>query len=508
MLKKIFQLIFICLITNVSHAEELASKYQYFNDVSCSVSDPNLCVSAGMEISFDDDITFYPLVMLSTDGGTTWDAQIDSTSSAAQLPNGFVSGTMSQLNSASCTGTVDDGYCVASGYYELPSNSKVFPLVAVVTTANAVSYPIDQTITSLPNYFRDYVQQETQGGTTSCSSSVCMIVGSYKYAIPNTDPAVSGTAPMSMAITESAAGYTVEYGTALPSDFNQGSGFLNAVDCNETVCIIAGNYMPGPNQTSFPMLAVSSNAGVNWTYTLSSAGILPVDRGPFGGIDINTVSCNDVKRCIAAGYYSSQQNLYPLVATSNDNASTWTYTLTSAGPLPDNYVDYAYFTHSSCSSRSCVATGLYSIDDALYNMAATSADDGTWNYSIDASMGLPAHYSAISNHLRVSCTTAICAVSGGYVYSDATSTPDTGNFPWLATSIDGGDTWKSVVDIDNPLTPSGYVTGNQGIFLGLYCQGLDCLSAGLYFDATSTVYPMMLQGTDITQWDYVIDSDH
>ena len=112
--------------------------------------------------------------------------------------------------------------------------------------------------------------------------------------------------------------------------------------------VAAGSYQD-TNETSYPLLATSSDSGASWVYTLDSATSPSVPSRFSNDGSFNGVSCRGLN-CVAAGSYTSTNGIsqnpeYPLLATSSDGGVSWTYTLdsTTSPSVPSDYSNNARF---------------------------------------------------------------------------------------------------------------------------------------------------------------------
>lgn len=90
---------------------------------------------------------------------------------------------------------------------------------------------------------------------------------------------------------------------------NGNGSVLTSASCSGTTCIAVGSYSVsssslGPsNQIQYPLVAVSTDGGVHWSYTVtSSTPTLPSDLAPNGnGGALVHAYCNGTV-CFASGY--------------------------------------------------------------------------------------------------------------------------------------------------------------------------------------------------------------
>jgi len=282
------------------------------------------------------------------------------------------------------------------------------------------------------------------------------------------------------------------------------SGVFYSANCSGLICIVAGYY--GNSLGSFPLLASSVDGGSTWTYTIdSSTPTLPtsspsaifnnsscfgvdctdarLNRNNSGSQDffantindvvIRTISFNRRTRtlppgttngyfnstscsgfnCVAAGYYNTDVNTFPLLANSTNGGLTWTYSIDGSTPrLPAN-TTFGTFSSASCSELNCIAVGVYNNGFSNFPLLANSTNGGvTWTYRIDNRTPRLPRGTISGAFNSASCSGYNCIAAGGY-------SNDSGFFPLLANSTDGGLTWTYSIDSSTPILPSGDVFG-------------------------------------------------
>lgn len=266
---------------------------------------------------------------------------------------------------------------------------------------------------------------------------------------------------------------------------------IKSLTCSNMHCIAVGSYTTLVN--TYPLIATSINAGINWTYTLSTLSpTLPVDFSSNGFFE--SVSCSSAA-CIAVGSYNNGANVVPLVAKSSDNGLTWSYVVTSTIPAPPGaFIGNNYFKSASCFNHHCIAVGVF---NSTYPLIATSLDDGAnWSYTMDnTSPALPANFFGGSLLVSASCSTQGC-IAGGYYNINGTD-----YFPILFLSTDNGATWTNQVSSLSPALPPGFT---DGYLSKLSCSGQYCIASGFYNSLQS---PLLLSSTDGgLSWSYKIDA--
>jgi len=299
-----------------------------FSGTSCD-SGGNVCIAVG---EYKDlSIGYVPVLAISTSPSTTnWNYPI---SAATLLPSDFTPQLATSLgfNAASCSvNNVSDSVCMAAGTYygSTPSGPPYtqYPLLAVNSTAasNQASWSyIVQSLSNLPYSFNPAgaLPNGVFNGT-SCNGTECIAAGSYIAMDNNTYPMVALSAgPLYTSVT-----YPID-GLNGPLPCNMTNyGQFNATSCTDSVCVAAGSYnttLPSINNgTPYPMLAVSLNAGVTWTYQIDSSFTAAYPNDFVTGA-FDSVTCNDTL-CYAAGYYaSSTATNIPLLVISSYSGVSW-----------------------------------------------------------------------------------------------------------------------------------------------------------------------------------------
>lgn len=258
--------------------------------------------------------------------------------------------------------------------------------------------------------------------------------------------------------------------------------------------VSGGQYLQGSIQ--LPMIATSLN-GAAWNYPINSTpSNLPSDFSDQGSLGL--VSCSDAI-CIAAGQYSSDTGIFPLLAQSTDNAKTWSYQLDSSTVLPSDSSGLSTFSSSSCSGQVCVAGGGYFTSTTLMPMiAANTGPGGSWAYTMDSTTTPPSGYSRNGQVFGVACSGTRCLAAGKYV----DGTPKT--IPSVAISLDSGATWSYTIDKSKNLPPS---FGSSGTFNSVSCDGLLCAAGGNYTTGFANNFPMLATSIDgAASWTYPISN--
>ena len=245
-----------------------------------------------------------------------------------------------------------------------------------------------------------------------------------------------------------------------PNNYGGTAGFSD-VSCSSERCVAVGSYLEENLSSNFQLAAESVGNSTTWNYVIDSSDSYPTDE--IGG-QFRSVSC-DGSNCIAAGNYDNKTLPYPLLAVSTSAGGSWSYVVDGSTPStpPNNYGGQGIFVSASCSGLNCIAGGSYidSVSGNTYPLLAASINGGqAWKYVIDSgSNALPTDYLTGNGFNSVSCTGLYCTAAGQYTSSSVTPP----NNALLLESIDGGQTWTTVVDSTLPTTPPHNYEG-AGIF--------------------------------------------
>lgn len=244
--------------------------------------------------------------------------------------------------------------------------------------------------------------------------------------------------------------------SSLPGDFLTLSNFSGAAASGSNF-VAAGSYYPTLGDIK-PLVMSSSNNGATWGASITST--TPVPPAGFLSGQINAVSCSG-SVCVAVGTFTSSA-AYPLAATSSNAGQTWSYTITATTPqLPADFFagDDNYFSGVSCNGNICIAVGAY-LKDATNNfplLAASSNGGQTWTYRINSTYPVLTGDTMENGYFNTaSCKGSYCMAAGAYTSTSGTS------YPLIAVSSDGGVTWAYKVDAVFPALPADYSDG--GVF--------------------------------------------
>jgi len=349
--------------------------------------------------------------------------------------------------------------------------------------------------------------------SVSCSNLGCIAGGSYTGSGSLTYPSLAvGTA----------GGKNWSYSLdevkgTMPFDFLN-KGVFNDVNCSGDTCVAGGSY-ESTDGNFYPMLAVSSNGGVNWSYSVERGTGTPSDFVPNNSVEsvaFTSVTCSSTSYCIAVGYYQGstggdKQDI--MIATTTNGGTNWTYEVSGVSGLPPGF-QFGVLNSVACTGSGvtavCVTGGYYNFaGEQFFPLLALSTDGGTiWTYQItEANPPVNMGTSGIFN--SVSCsgatTSAVCAAAGFYDVAGTFA-----QYSLLALSTNGGTVWTYPVE-QNVNPPSGGIAGNAQ-FIGVSCTGSTtttiCAAGGQYGTST-TSYPMLIVTTNGgSTWGYQVDAAH
>jgi hypothetical protein len=225
--------------------------------------------------------------------------------------------------------------------------------------------------------------------------------------------------------------------------------------------VAGGGYLANDG-TTYPLIATSGDSGSSWAYTLDANG--PTPSNLFSGF-FNGVSCSG-SHCVAAGEYQTSAHQYLMIATSTNSGGSWTYTLDGSSNPPAGGDNGGAFKAVNCSGSICVAGGSYITNVATnYPVIASSIDGGSlWTYTLDSStsLPLPSDYNGNGSFFAVTCSGQICVAGGQYQNNTGIT------YPLIASSKNGGGSWTYSFDSSTSPLPSGFFS--NGVFEGTSIQ--------------------------------------
>jgi hypothetical protein len=368
--------------------------------LSCTTT---VCVLAGGYSTADN---YIPMIAVSTydTSKQTWSAWEYQIQKDHSLPPEFKTG---EFQNVSCS----EHICAAAGYYLNHSDSSI-PMLAI-SQYNAETQawsPWEYRISiDTPEKFPDHFKSGSFD-TISCSADeICIVAGTYTTKKMKRFPMLAVSTHNSDFNNWT---YSIDSQNlaSLPYGYMDADAYYYPViktsHCSggiNGICAMGGFYYS--DKDHFPMLAVSTDSGKTWGYSIDGTQVdgvytkLPLDYGFDGNYPpVESVSCLDKNICTATGRYGGvgNPNNYPFVAVSIYDASNgwsnWAYKIDSTSLPQDSEhqpgTAYASGLATSCIYSGCIMAGYYS-SSSLSGMSAPmlsmSIDQGeTWDYLIDA----------------------------------------------------------------------------------------------------------------------------
>lgn len=392
---------------------------------------------------------------------------------------------------------------MAAGNYS-NTNGNFFPLVVTTNNSGSVwKYPRavfeDLKISIDPEFFSGLLQAAACSG--SVDKSVCIAPGFFCKGMDcfNELPLIAVGRHNANTWTYPSSVFQ-DLQTRIDPNFTRGS--LNGASCtssgNNAFCVASGVYSTPSMQ--FPLLALSSNGGGNWTYPTSIFQNLTTSIDPsFSGgflfsTSCNKSTCNSV--CVASGAFCNDSGCntqLPLMALSIDKGNNWTYPHSVFQDLK-NVIDPNFFSgslmSSSCTGSGnktiCIGVGRYFNNvTALPLLALTTNGGSNWTYPPAIFTDLP---SKIGHGLESaffnsgSCTgsgmSARCIAAGAFTKSNGVQTP------LLALTKNSGQDWTYPPFIYTKLKTLVDPDFKVGVFNGTTCidtgKNSICMAAGNY----------------------------
>lgn len=449
-------------------------------NVSQASSEPLLPVVAAGNYN-NAGVAAYPLIASSQDSGETWAYTLDKVSPA--LPADYDS--MSWFNSVGCSEVV----CVAAGYYYFDYTHGFGSPFVATSIDKGQSWTYTMTSFSAAVFPADYLNNGIVN-SASCTGSNCIITG-YYISNPSRYDAFGFTSTDSGQTWVSTINRTTP---AVPVDYT-GYGDVSYNSCSGQICIAGGSYNNNGNR--YPLMATSQDKGLTWSYTITSASpALPPDYS--SDARIVYTSCSG-QNCIAVGRNTVAGQNFPLVASSNDGGLTWNYTINTTTPALPMGTTSAWLLNGNCSGARCVIAG-YSNDamDSYPLLAASTNGGASWTYVIKGtSLAFPPDYVSSGTFMSANCSGLNCIAVGSYNNPVQT-------FPLIATSNDGGSSWRYTLDSTTPTLPLGMTYGQLNY---ASCNGQSCVAMGQYNDGVHN-YQLIVKSSDGgLSWRYTLDAN-
>lgn len=378
----------------------------------------------------------FPLIALSDNNGNNWSYVL--TDKTPKLPSDYLGLDMFTDPTISCS----NQDCVATMIYQrsgFPAG-RISPLFAISHDGgHHWSYTLDSQSPQLPK------EKSVDISEVSCAQKTCVAVGSTQ------------SSPILM-VSQNAGDDWKFIGkdeiTSPPKDFS--GGFFNSVHCEDSFCIAAGHYFydDGDANNSFPLIAISSDKGMHWTYN--------VDFQKSPGI-LFTVHCYD-QHCAAGGQsYPADHHDKALLLTSQDAGMHWNpVEVPRLSDVPDN-LEYSILTSIHCDSNGCMVSGGYfssNNHDFTFLNGIGDKLDQNWHFSTEPIV--PASLPDLDHHngdqcvafdSGLNCSGSTCVAAGACYLSIEKFTP------FVAMSWDKGVSWQFPVDLNTPALPDGFSAG-------------------------------------------------
>ncbi|WP_298625105.1 sialidase family protein [uncultured Legionella sp.] len=394
---------------------------------------------------------------------------------------------------------------VAAGYYNDGEGIQRPLLVASQDSGNNWTYPQYINAPEFTAYpFTDF----GEFNSTSCNGNICIAAGSYCTGEcgPGYKTVIADELHPLLALSNN-SGITWSYPKSITSpEFTDNLfflGFLSSASCSSNTCIAAGEY-EDMNNIKRPLLALTQDSGATWKYpeSLTSPIFTPADTYPFADGGLVSSSCNGTL-CITGGYYNDQSsNARPLLAVSKDSGSTWSFPASITSPTYSDYKNYGYFTRVTCNGNTCIAVGDYVDTNDIFRplLALTKNSGDTWNYAeITAPVFSPASpYPFASGSFASVSCKGDLCVAVGF-YIDTSDVKR----PLLALTNNAGDTWSFPESITTPeLTISSFTSGG---FTDVSCNNSICIATGSFRNTSNDIQPLLALSKDSgSTWSYSV----
>ncbi len=221
---------------------------------------------------------------------------------------------------------------IAGGYYDGTISR---PMVALTQDGGATwRFPSDITDPSLsPNFSMNGAFY----GKASCYSNTCVASGGYSDEQEVQRPL--------LALSQD-GGSTWSFPTSItqpvlnPTFSNAGG--LNGAECFEETCMAVGSYQD-LNSIQRPLLALSRDAGVYWSYPSAITEAVGVQNFVSGSFADTRCTGH---LCLAAGQYSDGITSYPIIAQTLDGSTDWYFPTSITTPiLTPAYNNEGYFAY-------------------------------------------------------------------------------------------------------------------------------------------------------------------
>lgn len=340
----------------------------------------------------------------------------------------------------------------------------------------------------------------------SCSKSICIAVGEgEEHSVTHMNPL--------LAVTQD-AGDSWIYPVAvvapvLTYQYGQ-SGNFQAASCYNNTCIAVGDYRDTSHKRR-NLLAFSQNSGSSWRFadTISDL-VFTLNTNPYlDNASLRSANCNK-NMCVTVGYYQDTNGIFrPLLAQSNDSASSWTYPSMFNDPIFYPSTNAHPFQNGgnlksvSCNQNICIAVGEYNDTNNIARPLLALSQDAGNIWSFPAEITDPVFTPSTANDFAndgsfqgASCYNNTCIAVGYYQDSNGIYRP------LLGRTQDSGNTWQFPSSINEPVfaAPNDFVEGD---FSSVSCYGTRCIAVGGYLDNNALGRPLLALSQDLGEtWTY------
>lgn len=255
----------------------------------------------------------------------------------------------------------------------------------------------------------------------------------------------------------------------LPGDYAQTFIGLNNVSCNTTNCVAAGSYFSSDNNLH-PLLVAGSTSG-DWSYP--TVFNLPANTTA----ELSAVQCTE-SICVTVGNYTNGST-FPLIETSVPVTNNWSNTTVT---LPVNYGTAGNLNAVSCVDSICTAVGFYETVGGNVFPLIMTGNISAWNSESYFAPGL-----FTGNLNAISCSSTVCVAVGNY---------NDGDFDFPLVLFNNGGGWiRSNVTL--PVDFSSIIGFPREGLYGVDCTDATCTISGSYTNSNNVLVPIILVGNGI-----------
>jgi len=392
--------------------------------ISCA--DADHCVAVG-GVSLGGIIGPSNSVLITTDGGTNWEAST-------------VSSVDGYLTSVSCS---DVEHCWATASVGIVGASSV-----IATTDGGTSWTtLPWSAPPLPAD-RSKPMTSELNAITCTTTNDCLAVGEASYETTLTPPIE----------TEGVISTTSDGGQTWQSQLISAND-ISGISCATTdECIAVGQNTVVSGQTSSysAYRVVTTNGAATWTVsTLASGAQFSGGNAPA----INAISCPDNLHCVAVGVVFNSNRYATAVMGTSDGGATWSNQATSV-PTGAPLEGVACVTSSTCWAVGFTSSGsviIHTINSGVAwpSVSGISPNQGTFGGGIPVTItGAGFQYGTPTVLFGSTSATDVTVVSG----SEITATVPPSAFPGEGSTVD--------VTVTNPLGTSPVNSNDQYFYQG------------------------------------------